>query len=95
MKELAAQSQRRLRQQGQTLVEYVLLIVLIIGFVGILARNMQRAVTLISSRVTGKFAMAYQLGDKDAKDISSGEFKKHPRANVSGGNNFRIFRRAQ
>lgn len=78
-------------RSGQTTVEYILLLSIVIGiFVavsGFLKKN--KMVDKLAKPVVQDYRRAYQFGTPEAKGVDSEEVEKHPR--VTTGNNFRIF----
>jgi len=82
-----------LDQQGQTIVEYILLLSLVVSMFmlmfsfisdGQFARKLTRP-------IREEFAMVYKYGHPKAKGYDEGTPKNHPRARDAGSNNFRMF----
>lgn len=84
-------------RSGQTTVEYILLISIILTGASLVYKGLEKL--NLSSRfkkpISGEFARAYRYGHPQAKgyedgeDYNSGGPDMHPR--IDGGNNFRIF----
>jgi hypothetical protein len=82
----------RRRQEGQALIEYLILISIVIGVYLILAKGLVE--TKLAEKMTAPirdgYASAYRYGHPKAKGFSDGGPENHPRAR-GGNNNFRIF----
>ena len=76
---------------GQTTVEYILLIAIVVSLFAIVARVFKdrHIAENLASPLDKKFKYAYQYGSPDARGPDDGGAQNHPR--VVGGNNFRIF----
>ncbi len=82
-----------LDERGQAVIEYILLLVVVVGFflsVASFFSNIGLGQKL-AKPITGDFAHAYQLGDPKAKSLDDGAPERHPRVYDEGPENFRIF----
>jgi len=79
-------------RSGQALTEYVLLLLAIVSGYLLVARGLASAgiSSLMLKPLQEDFAKAYQFGHPKA-ELNGDSAKNHPRAQVSGENNFRIF----
>ena len=88
---------KRKRQSGQSLLEYVLLMMVIAGFGGLAVGLMPRALNALESPIRKKYKRIYQQGFEDACGYDdtdppcTGTPNNHIR--VSEGHNFRLFGR--
>jgi hypothetical protein len=80
-------------EEGQTLVEYILLLSILVMAFGILVSALGKLGMEDSflKPLTTKFAHAYQYGHPDAKGYDDGGPYKHPIAD-DGQDSFRIFK---
>lgn len=78
-------------EQGQAVVEYILMIAFIVMIYVMVANMMSRSGLdrRLYAALTGPFAATYQYGYSKVKGFDQGGPEFHPRA--VGGNNFRIF----
>lgn len=84
-----------MNQSGQTLVEYVLMIALVVVLSQVLMPFLPQQFGKIERFVQDRYRASYRYGHPEAKGWDDGGPKNHPRASVAGNNNFRIFRRSQ
>lgn len=80
-------------ESGQTTIEYVLLLAIVVGFFVTLMTafksfGLQRK---LMAPLQGSFARTYQYGHPEALGYDDGGPKRHPRAAQTGNGNFRIF----
>jgi hypothetical protein len=85
------------RARGQALVEYILLMFMIAGMIGLLNRAMPAFLARLEAPIRKDFRLAYRNGHPEAcgyedSDPCSGQPEKHPRHDT-GGENFRLFGR--
>jgi len=85
-------SSPRVDEQGQAVLEYILLIAIIVGFYMAVTVGMSKIglAKKLMLPITGAFAATYQYGHPKAKGYDNGGPTYHPRAE-GGENNFRIF----
>ena len=81
-----------INKKGQALVEYILVMLLVLGLAGLIGRGLPRVLSKIEDEISQKYKNSYQLGDSDAS-VDEGTPKRHVRAGVRGNDNFRLFRR--
>ena len=87
------------RAQGQALVEYVLVLVMVAGFGGILLRRLPALLGKVEMPLKDAFRRTYKLGDPRACDFDdlgngcTGTPSRHPRYVIPGSDNFRLFGR--
>jgi hypothetical protein len=79
-------------ESGQAVIEYILLLVVVVGAYATLASWAAKygLAQKLTAPVTGDFAKAYQFGDVKAKGYEDGTPERHPRA-VGCQDCFRIF----
>jgi hypothetical protein len=77
-------------QSGQAIVEYVLLLVLVVGFTRIIFRYLPDVIRTLETSFTERYTASYQYGDMTVRGGENG-YERHPRA--PGQGNFRMFRR--
>lgn len=82
-------------QSGQTVVEYVLLIVIMISLTTLLVRYLPPTFARLEKLVKDKYLASYRYGDPLTRGWDEGGPTLHPRAYEAGGRNFRIFRRTK
>ncbi|MGE4234480.1 MAG: hypothetical protein AB7F43_14235 [Bacteriovoracia bacterium] len=86
--------QKKRTQSGQAVVEYVLLLVLVVGMLFLLSNQLPRLLATLEEPFKSDFKYAYKYGDSKARgyddDDGSGPVR-HPRIYSAG--NFRIFSR--
>ncbi len=81
-------------QSGQAMVEYILLLLVVVGGFLVLSKGMERmgVTQVLTTPITQNFAMAYKYGHPKAKGFDEGTPENHPRiSGAGGGNNFRMF----
>ena len=83
----------RRKESGQSLVEYVLLIGIVVSLVFLLMPFLPRYFERVQSYVGDRYKSSYRYGDPRAKGWDEGGPTSHVRADVAGGNNLRMFRR--
>lgn len=78
-------------EQGQAVLEYILMLSVVVTLFGIVMQSMGKIglAQKVQKSIMGPFASAYQFGHVKAKGFEDGP-EYHPRA-VGGNNNFRIF----
>ena len=81
----------RLDESGQSVVEYVLILSIIVGFYMGLIQVIDKArlAERLAGPVVGSFAKTYKYGHPLAKGYDDGTPEKHPRA--SGDGKIRLF----
>jgi hypothetical protein len=78
---------------GQAITEYLLLISFVVGFYLIISLGLKKLDLefKLTLPIKAAFASAYRYGHTQAKGYDDGGPINHPRAEVVGENNFRIF----
>ncbi len=82
-------------RSGQTVVEYVLLMGIMILMTTLLVRYLPPTFARLEKLVKDKYLASYRYGDPLTKGWDEGGPTLHPRAYEPGGRNFRIFRRTK
>lgn len=85
-------SPSRESEQGQAVVEYILLVSIVVSFLFILTQALGRIGLgkKLTAPLSKSFAMAYKYGDPRAKGYDEGTPTYHPRV-VGGDHNLRLF----
>ncbi len=81
---------KRTNQSGQGVVEYVLLLLVVMGFVRIIFNFLPDRLRAMERSFTESFAASYRYGDVKTKGGEDG-YEYHPRA--PGTTNFRMWKR--
>ncbi len=80
------------KENGQALVEYVMVILMVAMAMGFLFQRMPQIFSILEERITKDFKYTYKYGDKDARGFGDEDGpKRHPR--YYRPNNFRLFGR--
>lgn len=77
---------------GQALVEYLLMLLIVVGLSRIVLRFLPESIKSIEKKYTENYTASYQYGDQTVSG-GDGGYQRHPRA--PGQGNFRMFRRLQ
>lgn len=80
------------RRGGQAVIEYVLLMVMVIGSVFLFMRFLPEQLGRYERQITEGYANSYRFGDAAASG-DDGNYVLHPR--VSSAGNFRMWKRTQ
>ncbi len=81
-------------EQGQTLVEYVLLLVMVVGATRLVLGYLPAQLQRMERFMTQQYAASYRYGDARSKGPDEGgEYELHPR--VLNATSFRIWKRAE
>ncbi len=77
-------------KSGQAAIEYVMLLLIIMGFVKIVFNYLPQGLNKLEESFTERYTASYQFGDMRTKGGEDG-FEFHPRA--PGATNFRMWKR--
>lgn len=90
---MTARDRRARDEAGQTTIEYVLLLAIVVGLFSIVANGLRKSGVnqMMMRPLKEDFARVYQYGHPKARGYDDGGPTHHPRAEGGGDNNFRIF----
>lgn len=82
---------RAKREAGQSLLEYVFLLLVVVGLVSIVYGRLGGTLDLLEAPLTREFPYIYRYGDPKARGYDDGEPTRHPA--VFRADNFKFFAR--
>ncbi len=82
---------RNKRQSGQSLLEYVFLLLVVVGLVSIVYGRLGGTLDLLETPLTRDFPYTYRYGDPKARGFDDGEPTRHP--GIYRADNFKFFAR--
>lgn len=90
-------SKRKANQAGQSTIEYVLLIAVVISLAAILIPGLAPLITKVETEFRTRYKATYRYGDPRTKGFDDGGPMWHARASTVGGGggtgNFRLHKR--